>query len=128
MNPEGLKVLIINYLCFHAKQLRGKYYKSRTHHQNFVFPFLRRAKRFFTHQFFKEIYPVFESLDISPIIRLRAKPLRKIRFIVHVNLGKLAKKLRLLGFDTLYKNNLARPFRQTGKTLGGIFMSGLFFS
>lgn len=28
------------------------------------------------------VYPVFESIDISPIIRLRAKPLRKIRFVV----------------------------------------------
>ena len=27
------------------------------------------------------VYPVFESIDISPIIRLRAKPLRKIRFV-----------------------------------------------
>lgn len=52
------------------------------------------------------VYPVFESLDISPVIRLRAKPLRKIRFVVDVNLGKLAKKLRLLGFDTCYRNNL----------------------
>jgi hypothetical protein len=52
------------------------------------------------------VYPVFESLDISPIIRLRAKPLRKIRFVVDVNLGKLAKKLRLLGFDTYYRNDL----------------------
>lgn len=51
------------------------------------------------------VYPVFESFDISPIIRLRAKPLRKIRFIVDVNLGKLAQKLRLLGFDTLFKND-----------------------
>ena len=52
------------------------------------------------------VYPVFESLDISPVTRLRAKPLRKIRFVVDVNLGKLAKKLRLLGFDTFYRNNL----------------------
>jgi uncharacterized protein with PIN domain len=52
------------------------------------------------------VYPVFESLDISPVIRLRAKPLRKIRFVVDVNLGKLAKKLRLLGFDTYYRNDL----------------------
>ena len=51
------------------------------------------------------VYPVFESLDISPVIRLRAKPLRHTRFIVDVNLGKLAKKLRLLGFDTLYRND-----------------------
>ena len=52
------------------------------------------------------VYPVFESFDISLVIRLRAKPLRKIRFIVDVNLGKLAKKLRLLGFDTYYRNDL----------------------
>jgi uncharacterized protein with PIN domain len=52
------------------------------------------------------VYPVFESIDISPVIRLRAKPLRKIRFVVDVNLGKLAKKLRLLGFDTYYRNDL----------------------
>lgn len=53
------------------------------------------------------VYPVFESFDISAVIKLRAKPLRKIRFIVDVNLGKLAKKLRLLGFDTYYRNDLA---------------------
>lgn len=52
------------------------------------------------------VYPVFESFDVSPVIRLRAKPLRKIRFVVDVNLGKLAKKLRLLGFDTHYNNDL----------------------
>lgn len=51
------------------------------------------------------VYPVFESFDISPIIRLRPKSLRTIKFIVDVNLGKLAQKLRLLGFDTLFKNN-----------------------
>lgn len=52
------------------------------------------------------VYPVFETFDISPVIKLRAKPLRKIRFVVDVNLGKLAKKLRLLGFDTFYRNDL----------------------
>ena len=51
------------------------------------------------------VYPVFESLDISPLIRLRSKPLRDTKFIVDVNLGKLARKLRLLGFDTLFRND-----------------------
>jgi len=51
------------------------------------------------------VYPVFESFDVSPLIRLRAEPLRKTRFIVDVNLGKLARKLRLLGFDTLFRND-----------------------
>jgi predicted nuclease of predicted toxin-antitoxin system len=51
------------------------------------------------------VYPVIESLDITPIIHLRSKPLRKTKFIVDVNLGKLAMKLRLLGFDTLFRND-----------------------
>jgi uncharacterized protein with PIN domain len=50
------------------------------------------------------IYPVFESLDISPLVKLRDKPLRKTRFIIDINLGKLARSLRLLGFDALYSN------------------------
>ena len=52
------------------------------------------------------VYPVFESLDISPLMRLRTEPLRQVKFIVDVNLGKLALKLRLLGFDTLFRNDL----------------------
>ncbi|MDD4108745.1 MAG: Mut7-C RNAse domain-containing protein, partial [Prolixibacteraceae bacterium] len=53
------------------------------------------------------VYPVFESLDICPVTRLRPEPLRTNRFIVDVNLGKLALKLRLLGFDTLFRNDYA---------------------
>ena len=52
------------------------------------------------------VYPVFESLDISSINRLRPEPLRNTKFVVDVNLGKLALKLRLLGFDTVFRNNL----------------------
>ena len=51
------------------------------------------------------VYPVFESLDISPLIRLRGKPLRRTAFILDVHLGKLARRLRTLGFDTLYRND-----------------------
>ena len=51
------------------------------------------------------VYPVFESLDISPLIRLRDKPLRHPRFVVDVNLGQLARYLRLLGFDVVYRNS-----------------------
>lgn len=53
------------------------------------------------------VYPVFESLDITPLVHLRPKPLRDNRFIADVNLGKLALKLRLLGFDTLFSNKFA---------------------
>ncbi len=48
------------------------------------------------------VYPVFESFDITPVTHLRAKPLRDMKFITDVHLGKLAKYLRLCGFDTLY--------------------------
>ncbi len=51
------------------------------------------------------VYPMFESLDISPILRLRPKPLREPKFVLDVHLGKLARRLRLLGFDTLYSNH-----------------------
>ncbi len=51
------------------------------------------------------VYPVFESLDVAGITKLRPKPLRHPRFILDVHLGKLAKYMRMLGFDTLYKNN-----------------------
>jgi uncharacterized protein with PIN domain len=55
------------------------------------------------------VYPVFESLDISPVIRLRAQPLRETTFILDVHLGKLARLLRMLGFDTLYRNDYDDP-------------------
>lgn len=55
------------------------------------------------------VYPVFESLDISPIVRLREAPLRRTAFILDVHLGKLARILRLLGFDTLYRTDYDDP-------------------
>ena len=51
------------------------------------------------------VYPVFERLDISPLIRLRPRPLRCTRFILDVRLGKLARYLRMLGFDAAYKRD-----------------------
>ena len=51
------------------------------------------------------VYPAFKSLDITPLLILREKPLLNPRFILDVNLGKLAKRLRLLGFDSLYRND-----------------------
>jgi hypothetical protein len=48
------------------------------------------------------VYPAFESFDISSLVRLRSKPMREIKFVVDVNLSKLAQKLRLLGIDTLF--------------------------
>lgn len=53
------------------------------------------------------VYPVFEAIDISPLVRLRPKPLRETRFVLDVHLGRLAVYLRMLGFDTLYRNDYA---------------------
>lgn len=50
------------------------------------------------------VYPEFESFDISGLARLRPDPLRQPRFVLDAHLGKLARSLRLLGFDTLYSN------------------------
>ncbi len=52
------------------------------------------------------VYPAFERLDISPLNRLRPEPLREIRFIADAHLGKLARYLRMLGFDASYDHAL----------------------
>ena len=52
------------------------------------------------------VYPVFESFDIKDVQHLRPKPLRNPKFILDVHLGKLARYMRMLGFDTLYENDL----------------------
>ena len=52
------------------------------------------------------VYPMFEALDISPLLRLRPQPLREPRFFADAQLGRLARHLRLLGFDTRYQNSI----------------------
>jgi hypothetical protein len=51
------------------------------------------------------VYPVFETLDVAELVRLRPAPLRVPCFACDAHLGKLARRLRLLGFDTLYRND-----------------------
>ncbi len=55
------------------------------------------------------VYPLFESLDIAPVVQLREAPLRRTAFVLDVHLGKLARILRLLGFDTLYRSDYDDP-------------------
>lgn len=50
-------------------------------------------------------YPMFEALDITTTGRLRPTPLRDPRFVVDVNLGRLARLLRVLGFDVWWSND-----------------------
>lgn len=55
------------------------------------------------------VYPVFEALDITPLTHLRPAPLRVVRFVLDTHLGRLAAYLRMLGFDTLYRNDYDDP-------------------
>jgi uncharacterized protein len=50
------------------------------------------------------VYPKFEALDVTPLLRVRERPLREMRFIADAHLGGLAHLLRMTGFDTLYDN------------------------
>lgn len=51
------------------------------------------------------VYPKFERLDISSLLKVREQPLRALRFIADAHLGGLAHLLRMAGFDTLYDNH-----------------------
>lgn len=51
------------------------------------------------------VYPMFESIDVTPLLKLRDSPLRKTRFVLDCHLGRLARYLRQLGFDSLYRND-----------------------
>ena len=51
------------------------------------------------------IYPMFESVDVTPILKLREEPLRETSFVLDCHLGRLARYLRQFGFDSLYKND-----------------------
>ncbi|MCU0971586.1 MAG: Mut7-C ubiquitin/RNAse domain-containing protein [Gammaproteobacteria bacterium] len=68
------------------------------------------------------VYPVFESLDVRPALRIRAGPLRSLRFAADAHLGRLARDLRLLGFDTWFENDagddeLARLSAEEGRVV-----------
>ena len=55
------------------------------------------------------VYPEFEVLDVSGLTGLRPQVQGEPRFILDVHLRKLAKFLRLLGFDVDYRENRDDP-------------------
>ena len=59
------------------------------------------------------VYPIVESLDILPVKsslrHCQPRPLDEPIFILDVHLGRLAAYLRMLGFDTLYRNDYDDP-------------------
>jgi uncharacterized protein len=51
------------------------------------------------------VFPRFVTLDITTLTRVRPRPLEAIRFVADVHLGKLARRLRLAGIDTAYRED-----------------------
>ncbi|MFW6093973.1 MAG: Mut7-C RNAse domain-containing protein [Pseudomonadota bacterium] len=59
------------------------------------------------------VFPAFARFDVTGLAvtpaRRRGEVAAGLRFVVDVNLGKLARWLRLLGFDTCYGNDIDDP-------------------
>jgi uncharacterized protein with PIN domain len=53
------------------------------------------------------VYPVFETLNIADVTLLRKIPLRRNKFIADINLGRIVKYMRVLGFDIYYDSLLS---------------------
>ena len=51
------------------------------------------------------VYPVFESIDVDSLTQVRPQPLQEPRFVLDAHLGRLAAYLRMVGFDTRYRND-----------------------
>jgi hypothetical protein len=52
-----------------------------------------------------DVYPISASTEDTPTSHLRPSYLQPYRFVLDIHLGKLANSLRMLGFDTLYRND-----------------------
>jgi len=68
------------------------------------------------------VYPRFQSIEIGSVTQVRPPALPEMRFVTDTHLGRLASYLRLLGFDTLYRNDycdeeLAELSRSQGRAL-----------
>ncbi len=69
-----------------------------------------------------DVYPAMPPVDVFSPTLLRPRALEKISFVVDINVGKLARILRLLGFDTAFVENagdkdLAEISEQKGRIL-----------
>jgi len=53
-----------------------------------------------------DVVPLTPPVDVFTPTILRPQPLQDIRFVVDVNVGKLASLLRMAGIDTVYENSL----------------------
>lgn len=51
-----------------------------------------------------DVYPVLSDVPITRPLQLSPAPPEPVTFVLDVHLGKLARRLRLLGFDASYRN------------------------
>ncbi|MEJ2686469.1 MAG: Mut7-C RNAse domain-containing protein [Gammaproteobacteria bacterium] len=63
------------------------------------------------------VYPMFESLDVEELVRLRDRPLRHIRFVVDAGLDALAEKLTARGFDVVIAREASERRDAAGRVL-----------
>ena len=54
-----------------------------------------------------EVYDHFDAVEVPNMVRLRPVYPGRPRFVLDTHLGRLANYLRMLGFDTLYRNDFA---------------------
>lgn len=52
-----------------------------------------------------DVHPISTPPEVTPLISVRPQLPNILHFVLDVHLGKLASSLRLLGFDTLYRND-----------------------
>ncbi len=52
------------------------------------------------------VYPAFRSIELDPTDRVGPPPPGEPRFVLDGHLGRLAAYLRMLGFDTWYRNDV----------------------
>lgn len=70
------------------------------------------------------VYPVFESLNIENVSRLRKIPLRRTKFIADIDLADIVKYMRALGFDVCFDSSLsARKIVEVSKRENRIILT-----
>ncbi|QKZ15591.1 Mut7-C RNAse domain-containing protein [Spirosoma sp. KUDC1026] len=55
------------------------------------------------------VYPLVDLPDLNVVSLVQPPPLATYRFVLDTHLGKLATYLRMLGIDTLYRNDYTDP-------------------
>lgn len=52
-----------------------------------------------------DVFPLLAAVNLAPVVHLHPPPLGRPTFVLDVHLGRLARYLRLLGFDVWWRND-----------------------